>query len=206
MPVATRGSRNKPGVNATSVEIQGGDGNELLCPMKDLRKPSILRHIPSSAVSRSKIPLKAAKSSEFDIKEGLLSIPIILYVTSTSLISLARTSTVFREILLGRNTKEVWESDIGRDPDLPAVPQEMSEPQLVALSFANFCTWELHPFQGIIDQLDISSPSPSEPSSSLVHLYQTSPPPLPILYGFFPDWVELLGWDCIKESIKRRLR
>ena len=34
----------------------------------------------------------------------------------------------------------MWESAIERDPDLPAAPQGMSEPQFIALLFTNFCT------------------------------------------------------------------
>ncbi|KAF8602495.1 hypothetical protein BDV93DRAFT_557497 [Ceratobasidium sp. AG-I] len=369
MPVTTRGSSNKPDASATTREVKGGvmsdEGyTEAVNPAPHPVKRARL------ALSKSKIPRKAAKSSEIDIRKGLLSMPvelfmqIILYVMPTGLLSLARASKAFREILMSRNAKEVWESAIERDPGLPAVPQEMSEPQFVALLFTNFCTlcgastklkpdgnlrvrlcaacrdtelvpyheniiytsnhiaipisrgikpkgreseaivgyvnateqaqlkeateikaqrrqliherlealgwtsgdfvfedelqkawdalvdvakplteriwsnlvpklktmledkrvrqeeaartervidlllklkWEFHPFQPIIDELDISSPLPSEPSSSLAPVDQTTSSPLHVLDSPFPGRVELLGWDCIKEVYEAQI-
>lgn len=64
---------------------------------------------------------------------------------------------------------------------------------------------EFHPFQGILDELDLTPSSFSEHSFSPSPLDQTSSPPLSMLDSPFPGRVELLGWDCIKEIYEARI-
>ncbi|KAG9128583.1 hypothetical protein FRC07_000016 [Ceratobasidium sp. 392] len=78
--------------------------------------------------------------------KGLMKLPLetfteIAYLLNPGdLLSLARSSKFFRDVLLRRSVVQVWQCAENRVPGLPPCPPDMCEPQYAALLFSKYCT------------------------------------------------------------------
>ena len=61
------------------------------------------------------------------------------YMHPRDLLQFARTSHTYRSIIFSRTFRSVWRTILRTIPDLPKCPDDMSEPQYVALIFDTYC-------------------------------------------------------------------
>lgn len=52
---------------------------------------------------------------------------------------LSRTTKALRNVLMTRSAISVWKSAFLNDPDLPAIPEGLTEPQYANLAFSQHC-------------------------------------------------------------------
>ncbi|KAF8602607.1 hypothetical protein BDV93DRAFT_397406, partial [Ceratobasidium sp. AG-I] len=64
---------------------------------------------------------------------------IVSYLQANDVLSLARTSKSLRKALLSRSSVAIWRVAISNTEKLPRCPENLSEPQYVALIFATLC-------------------------------------------------------------------
>lgn len=63
----------------------------------------------------------------------------MIYLTSSDLLHLARTTKIFRAFLMNRSAKQIWRAARVNVPGLPDCPKHLSEPGYAHLAFDTFC-------------------------------------------------------------------
>ncbi|KAG8697637.1 hypothetical protein FRC11_014949, partial [Ceratobasidium sp. 423] len=65
---------------------------------------------------------------------------IAAYLLPIDIISLSRSTKLFRGILMRRSSRHIWTSAMMNAEMLPRCPSDMSEPAYIALLFCKYCT------------------------------------------------------------------
>ncbi|CAE6477600.1 unnamed protein product [Rhizoctonia solani] len=77
---------------------------------------------------------------------GVLGLPLEIYTEITcylspiDIISLSRSTKLFRALLLQRSAAHIWRTDLQNVPGLPPCPNDLCEPQYAALLFTKHCS------------------------------------------------------------------
>ncbi|QRV85194.1 F-box-like protein [Ceratobasidium sp. AG-Ba] len=129
-------------ITLTNVEnrlLQVGQAQPEVQERKKWRR--MPRLVPTATVHTT-----TSKANENDSARGILSLPVEVlaqiakHVPAVELVDLARTCRLFRQVLMRRSARPIWQAALRNIPGLPPCPDEPTEPQYVVFLLTDYCT------------------------------------------------------------------